>query len=177
MIWKFCEIWKILWEFASSWVKFCEILSHNVRYGMYEYISCLTVILSFCTDRSGQTGQSQIRLILMEPSGQGLHCLSFCMDLLDIYYPSLKLQYSHFRIITANFWCPNFPIFIASTYFLGFGVCPSPISSSGEILRRAGKDRKEESKTWAVSQEKGFSDTLNTHAQPLMSRRMTKPTK
>ena len=26
---------KILWELVSRWVKFCEILSHSVRYGMY----------------------------------------------------------------------------------------------------------------------------------------------
>ena len=35
MVWKYCEIWKILWELASRWAKFCEILSHSVRYGMY----------------------------------------------------------------------------------------------------------------------------------------------
>ena len=40
MFWKFCEIWKILWELASRWakfceIKFCEILSHSVRYGTY----------------------------------------------------------------------------------------------------------------------------------------------
>ena len=35
MIWKFCEIWKILWELASRWAKFFEILSHSVKYGMY----------------------------------------------------------------------------------------------------------------------------------------------
>ena len=35
MVWKFCDIWKILWELASRWAKFCEILSHSVRYGMY----------------------------------------------------------------------------------------------------------------------------------------------
>ena len=34
-IWRFCEIWKILWKLASRWAKFCEILSHSVRYGMY----------------------------------------------------------------------------------------------------------------------------------------------
>ena len=36
MAWKFCEIWKILWELASRWAKFCEILSHSVWYGKYE---------------------------------------------------------------------------------------------------------------------------------------------
>ena len=35
MVWKFCEIWKILWELPSRWAKFCEIVSHSVRYGMY----------------------------------------------------------------------------------------------------------------------------------------------
>ena len=24
------------WELASRWAKFCEILSHSVRYGMYD---------------------------------------------------------------------------------------------------------------------------------------------
>ena len=35
MVWNFCEIWKILWESTSRWAKFCEILSHSVRYGMH----------------------------------------------------------------------------------------------------------------------------------------------
>ena len=38
MVWKFCEIWKILWELASRLVKFCEILSHSVSYSMYALI-------------------------------------------------------------------------------------------------------------------------------------------
>ena len=37
MVWKFCEIWKILLDLASRWAKFCEILSHIVRYGMYDH--------------------------------------------------------------------------------------------------------------------------------------------
>ena len=35
MVWKFCEIWKILWELASRWANFCKILSYSVRYGLY----------------------------------------------------------------------------------------------------------------------------------------------
>ena len=43
-----------------------------------EAISIDTVmILSFRTDRSGQTVQIQIRLLLEEQSDQGLHCLQF----------------------------------------------------------------------------------------------------
>ena len=41
------------------------------------------MILSFRTDRSGQTVQTQIRLLLEEQFDQGLHCLSFRLHLLD----------------------------------------------------------------------------------------------
>ena len=41
------------------------------------------MILSFWTDRSGQTVQTQIRLLLEEQSDQGLHCLQFPLHLLD----------------------------------------------------------------------------------------------
>ena len=41
------------------------------------------MILSFRTDRSGQTVQTQIRLLLEEQSDQGLHCLPFCLHRLD----------------------------------------------------------------------------------------------
>ena len=40
-------------------------------------------ILSFRTDRPGQTVQTQIRLLLEEQSDQGLHCLQFPLYLLD----------------------------------------------------------------------------------------------
>ena len=35
MIWKFCEIWKSYGKRGPEEPKFCEILSHSVRYGMY----------------------------------------------------------------------------------------------------------------------------------------------
>ena len=41
------------------------------------------MILSFRTDRPGQTVQTQIRLLLEEQSDQGLHCLPFCLHCLD----------------------------------------------------------------------------------------------
>ena len=57
---------------------------------------------SFRTVRSGQTVQTQIRLLLEEQSDQGLHCLQFCLHLLI----ALLLRYNHlfhlFRVITAN---------------------------------------------------------------------------
>ena len=39
--------------------------------------------LSFRTDRSGQTVQTQIRLLLEEQSDQGLHCLLFPLHHFD----------------------------------------------------------------------------------------------
>ena len=45
---------------------------------------CYTVMtLSFRTDRSGQTVQTQIGLLLVEQSDQGLHCLLFHLHLLE----------------------------------------------------------------------------------------------
>ena len=43
--------------------------------------SVSTVIINFRTDRSGQTVQTQIRLLLEEQSDQGLHCLLFHLHL------------------------------------------------------------------------------------------------
>ena len=45
-------------------------------------LTAYTVItLSFRTDRSGQTVQTQIRLLLEKQSDQGLHCLLFHLHL------------------------------------------------------------------------------------------------
>ena len=35
MVWKFCEFWKSYGKWGPEGLKFCEILSHSVRYGMY----------------------------------------------------------------------------------------------------------------------------------------------
>ena len=59
----------------------------------YDNMSCIVtqirlfpvIILSFRTDRSGQTVQTQIRLLLEEQSDQGLHCLLFHLQLLKKY--------------------------------------------------------------------------------------------
>ena len=41
------------------------------------------MILNFQTDRSGQTVQTQIRLLLEEQSDQGLHCLLLYLHVFD----------------------------------------------------------------------------------------------
>ena len=45
--------------------------------------SFTVIILNIGTDRSEQTMQTQIRLLLMEQSDQGLLCLLFCLHLLN----------------------------------------------------------------------------------------------
>ena len=45
--------------------------------------TCTVMILSFRTDRPGQTVQTQIRLLLEEQSDEGLHCLPFRLHRLD----------------------------------------------------------------------------------------------
>ena len=54
------------------------------RHGKIPSTRGVTVmILSFRTDRPGQTVQTQIRLLLEEQSDQGLHCLPFRLHHLD----------------------------------------------------------------------------------------------
>ena len=44
---------------------------------------CTVIILSFCTDKSWQTVQAQIRLLLEEQSDQGLPSLIYHLHLFD----------------------------------------------------------------------------------------------
>ena len=66
------------------------------------------IILNIGTDRSEQTVQTQIRLLLMEQSDQGLLCLLFCLHLLNtILHCKIRLfqlwdNYGNY------FRCPNF---------------------------------------------------------------------
>ena len=51
--------------------------------GKIERLVSTVIILNIGTDRSEQTVQTQIRLLLMEQSDQGLLCLLFCWHLLN----------------------------------------------------------------------------------------------
>ena len=67
----------------------------------YLTFSGLTITtLSFRTYRSGQTVQTQIRLLLEEQSDQGLHCLLFNLHLFDNIA-------SLFEFYSKIFWCPK----------------------------------------------------------------------
>ena len=59
---------------------------HTESYLPYVFVNpnlCTVIILNIGTDRSEQTVQTQIRLLLMEQSDQGLLCLLFCLHLLN----------------------------------------------------------------------------------------------
>ena len=69
---------------APKGVNFSKIPLTNVYLSMCKKIVLLTVIiLNIGTDRSEQTVQTQIRLLLKEQSDQGLLCLLFCLHLLN----------------------------------------------------------------------------------------------
>ena len=66
---------------VSKTVDMCFI-SSNTSY-LFDPFIITVMILSFQTDRPGQTVQTQIRLLLEEQSDQGLHCLPFRLHRLD----------------------------------------------------------------------------------------------
>ena len=61
-----------------------HVISYGVIFSLGSFMLGNTaMILSFRTDWSEQTVQTQIRLLLEEQSDQGLHCLPFCLHRLD----------------------------------------------------------------------------------------------
>ena len=68
---------------------------------------CTIVILSFWTDRSGETVQTQNRLLLEEQSDQGLHCLLFHLHLFD-EIPKALASFLEFKLDYSKvFRCPK----------------------------------------------------------------------
>ena len=63
----------------------------------------IVMILSFRSDRSWQTVQTQIRLLLEEQSDQGLHCLLFPLHLFNEFSIKVWLLCLNFGV----FWCPK----------------------------------------------------------------------
>ena len=67
---------------------FCRVFKIEIQVfyflSVVHWVQAPTVmILNFRTDRSGQTVQTQIRLLLEEQSDQGLHCLLFHLHVFD----------------------------------------------------------------------------------------------
>ena len=77
------HILKVETEDSYAWI----LLKYEVFPSAYQNAGneCTLKILSFLTDRSGQTMKTQIRLLLQEQSDQGLHCLLFHPHLLETF--------------------------------------------------------------------------------------------
>ena len=71
------------------------------RHAVWACIFTTVIFPSFQTDRSGQTVQTQIRLLLKEQSDQGLHCLQFTL-ILWMHYSNETPSCSTFKVITTN---------------------------------------------------------------------------
>ena len=75
-------------------------LFDEISLGFASFFEFTVMIQSFRADRSGQTVQTQIRLLLDEQSDQGLHCLLFHLHLFDeipwslVSFPDYKGDYS-----------------------------------------------------------------------------------
>ena len=97
------------WEKLGVLCRMIYDLWYDGDYCPQEKVLCIqsirgiSVFLSFRTDRSWQTVQTQIRLLLEEQSDQGLHCLQFPLYLLDAS-PSC----STFSVITTIFWVSEY---------------------------------------------------------------------
>ena len=59
--------------------------NHILHYLFVEKLRLTVMTLSFWTDRSVQTVQTQIRMVLEEQSDQGLHCLLFNLHLSKVF--------------------------------------------------------------------------------------------
>ena len=98
---------------------FLDTLLYGKKTNYSHFRIIIVMILSFRTDRSMQTVQTQIRLLLEEQSDQGLHCLPFCLHLRDTLY---KGKATLFRIITAIISGQLQQLF-QLFFFLFFTVC------------------------------------------------------
>ena len=61
------------------------------------------IFLSFWTDRSGQTVQTQIRLLLERSSLIRVYTVCHSLCIFWMHYTKEKLSFSTFRVITTNF--------------------------------------------------------------------------
>ena len=72
----------------------------SIAYYLFSFV--IVMIFNFWTDRSGQTVQTQIRLLLQEQSDQGLYLLLIHLCLFNKILKGLASLFE-FRFITAKF--------------------------------------------------------------------------
>ena len=65
------------------------------------------MVISFRTDKSGQTVQTQIRLLLEEQSDQGLHCLLFHLHHLEVKHQGRTAKFEFLSAYSKVSRCPK----------------------------------------------------------------------
>ena len=80
---------------------------------------CTLMTLSFPTHRSGQTVQTQIRLLLEEQSDQDFHCLPFAIPFASFFRILGRLQCSHSNFKLGVFIPPMYKICEYEVKFTG----------------------------------------------------------
>ena len=71
----------MLWDMGTEKISLFLEITIDVTENILIFLGYTVMILSFRTDRTGQTVQTQIRLLLEEQSDQCLHCLLFSLHL------------------------------------------------------------------------------------------------
>ena len=93
----------------SSWKEAGSLgLKQKSLKGGVSPVWATVIILNIGTDRSEQTVQTQIRLLLMEQSDQGLLCLLFCLHLLNTILHCKICLFQLWDNYGNYFRCPNF---------------------------------------------------------------------
>ena len=134
--------------------------------------TCTVQILCIGTDRSQQTVQTKIRLLLKKQFDQGLCCLPLHQLLLDALM-QCYIKFTNFRTIMAIVWgVPNFRIFTVSSYqdFL----CNSAFYWDFSSKPSDGTDRKQLVKDQSKQKARG---TIKSWQRPNMTVSVGSPVK
>ena len=108
-------------ELSPNWHEFyyyhCKCLGKHAKNVYISLLLYTIMILSFRTDRSGQTVQIQIRLLIRVYTV----CNSICIFLM--HYSMAKSPCSNFRVIMYSKFvrCPNFYYFYGTMWLTAFG--------------------------------------------------------
>ena len=111
-------VWK---ESIAPWIAMANFSQFQLQ-NLGLFLVLTVMILSFRTDRPGQTVQTQIRLLLEEQSDQALHCLPFRLHHLDsLLYGRAEPHNSNYRVNTTK-------KFLGVRIFSNFTVYLPPVS-------------------------------------------------
>ena len=121
---------KIQWTAISVDFFFATTLEDHLANIDKEKGQTTVKILCIGTDRSKQTVQTKIRLLLKKQSDQGLHCLPLHQLLLEALM-QCYIKLTNFRTFMAIVWgVPNFRIFTVPWFYNFYDAIPIMTSTS-----------------------------------------------